>query len=278
MKKSLIITFVILITQGAYCQEIPTIRTVFDFEINDVFHFRREYSPMNANRIKIMDKYYSSNKDTLFYVRFIDSYFSEVIFNGDPPEVHYFFETNTDTIFFTSLDSSVAYYFRNVSFHWYTSFNQTTNANLCDIEGTALRYDDIYNSYIEIFSPKLGSVYMYDFRQGKEIFGGHKLFYFKNSEQECGTPDHTAQSIQNKYRLENFDIYPNPTEDFITIKMHEIFSKSTITITDIKGNIVLTHVFCGDFEKIDIRGLDKGIYYVKIISNERVAVAKFLKI
>jgi len=69
MKFILLFFFVVLFVSG-YSQEIMTIGQVFNFDIGDKYQYKSnlQNQPPNALTKEIIDKYYSPNSDTLFYL------------------------------------------------------------------------------------------------------------------------------------------------------------------------------------------------------------------
>lgn len=72
MKSLILFATLLIFTSIASSQELLTIREVFDFEIEDKFHYEGLHpdQPPNAERVTIIDKYYSENGDTLFYIKY----------------------------------------------------------------------------------------------------------------------------------------------------------------------------------------------------------------
>jgi hypothetical protein len=84
-------------------QTTLTIGQVYDYNINDQFHYYIYGVPPNATRFTIVDKQFSPLHDSVTYVRHFDNYSSRVI--ADPsPHLEYFFNSYTDTLIITNLD------------------------------------------------------------------------------------------------------------------------------------------------------------------------------
>ncbi len=87
-------------------QSISTISEIYNYEIGDIFHTREyESSPGSGFskyfNIQIIDKYYSSNNDTLYYLCDVKTALST---NINP---QYVYNSYLDTIFYTNLDSLI---------------------------------------------------------------------------------------------------------------------------------------------------------------------------
>jgi DNA-binding beta-propeller fold protein YncE len=78
-------------------------------------------------------------------------------------------------------------------------------------------------------------------------------------------------SIEGEKMTENFLVYPNPTNDFITIQNPNLSDNITqISITDILGRNVFTleKNSIMSLSKIDITSLKSGVYFVNIQSEK----------
>lgn len=71
-------------------------------------------------------------------------------------------------------------------------------------------------------------------------------------------------------------VYPNPNNGEFTIELNNGLTK-TIEIADITGRIVLANKTSNDKIKFNISNLSQGVYYVKVISNDRFEVIKIVK-
>jgi len=83
----------------------------------------------------------------------------------------------------------------------------------------------------------------------------------------------SIKSINNE---DNFEIYPNPTTDAITIELDNS-EKSTISIININGQEMITKQVTGNKTNINISALPKGIYLVKVANDKAVSVSKVVK-
>ena len=71
-------------------------------------------------------------------------------------------------------------------------------------------------------------------------------------------------------------IYPNPSNGEFTVELANGLSKA-INVTDITGRIVLTTTSVLDNVTINISTLVNGIYFIKVISNNKAEVIKIVK-
>ncbi|MFH0867226.1 MAG: YCF48-related protein [Bacteroidota bacterium] len=80
--------------------------------------------------------------------------------------------------------------------------------------------------------------------------------------------------IDEVYFNNDFTIHPNPATCEIEISLAE---KSEIEILNIKGQLIKTINTEEDFIRIDISGFARGMYFVKVKTEEGVEVKKFIK-
>lgn len=69
-------------------------------------------------------------------------------------------------------------------------------------------------------------------------------------------------------------IYPNPTKDAVYIVNA---NSGEASITSITGNEIIKQTVNGNNAKIDVSSLEKGLYFIKVISEKGVETGKFLK-
>jgi len=86
----------------------------------------------------------------------------------------------------------------------------------------------------------------------------------------------TAIEEQNEIRLPEF--YPNPVKDELALVNNSTGSR-TIVVQDLKGSSVVTVEtrIQGGLQLIDVSGLERGIYVLKVTENGRENSFKFIK-
>jgi hypothetical protein len=86
---------------------------------------------------------------------------------------------------------------------------------------------------------------------------------------QCSTG---AQFLRNAESL--LKIYPNPANSKITIEsqQHEL-----IEISNIQGQLIKTLATTGNKTNIDVSALPSGMYFVKVKSENGIAVKKLVK-
>jgi hypothetical protein len=75
----------------------------------------------------------------------------------------------------------------------------------------------------------------------------------------------------------NISVYPNPATETITIKVPEGNTKGHVRIENIDGVEILQRGFFESTATIDISDLPRGFYFIRIMGERSVQVAKFVK-
>ncbi len=79
--------------------------------------------------------------------------------------------------------------------------------------------------------------------------------------------------IKNYYLLK---VYPNPSNDFISIVSTNDFS--SFEIFDLKNkNLVLYADHQGKSSSLDISNFKKGVYLIKVFTKNKILYSKFIK-
>ncbi|MCC6701406.1 MAG: T9SS type A sorting domain-containing protein [Fluviicola sp.] len=74
----------------------------------------------------------------------------------------------------------------------------------------------------------------------------------------------------------NFNIYPNPAQDFVTL--NNLTIGTTLQLTDMTGKTVLETSVSTEEMTIDLNGLMEGVYFVQILDNASIIGTKKLAI
>ncbi len=278
MKNVLLTMIVFGFSLSLSCQELMTIGEVFNFEINDEFHYSSNLSgqPPNADRITIIDKYYSTNGDTLNFVESHNSYWTSI--NYEPPYLTYHFWTDTLTVKYYDLDSSIYYYdigFQNDTSIFYSEYYCDSIVNKCEYTiGGSFEPDFYRNTY----GSGIGQVGEYmEYGGVMDPVLDNNLFYYKKNGVECGTPDTIMVGIRNNTeQFKEFEIFPNPTRSNVFISNKSI-GNFELFLFNSSGQQIYRNEFFGDKNEINIQNLDRGIYFLKIIGDKKIHVFKLIK-
>ena len=288
MNKSIVLFFLLSLvyTSHSFSQIPSTIGEIFNFDINDEFHTKwLPPAPPNAKRILITNKYYGQNSDTLYYIRSFSNY-SSVEVDYPEPHLEYSFEYYIDTVFYTSLDSSIVEYLvesENIDLEdtlEHIEYTSANNESLCNIQtDNILRFkgwDYHGDSYIYTFSPGLGQTYFSFFPEAFPEME-NSLFFFKKGEYICGTPDLVNMNIKNEVEhIGVLHIYPNPCYETIKILGIDIQIDDFIFIYDSNGRLIREFKYSDNY--IDIKGLISGFYHLVILKDSIILHGSFIKI
>lgn len=110
----------------------------------------------------------------------------------------------------------------------------------------------------------------YIFTSGKTIQPDRFTVVFKEGE---------ALNIEEESFRESIALYPNPTSNHITLTYTGAIILNKAMITDVQGKLV-KEVDLSNFDTnqvIDIEGLSNGMYFMQIVSNEKLITKKIIK-
>ncbi len=78
-----------------------------------------------------------------------------------------------------------------------------------------------------------------------------------------------------EFKSKEFKAYPNPVEDDLTLRANEEIS--SITITNILGQIIYTQKINALSSTIDMSSFAKGTYFIKVIIGDTIGIVKVIK-
>jgi hypothetical protein len=99
---------------------------------------------------------------------------------------------------------------------------------------------------------------------------------------ENGIPDYldedVALSIESSL-LVILGLYPNPAKDILTIEFADLLSNTIFKIYNLEGNEVYNQKqqILNNKTQIDVSKLSTGVYFIRLESDNQVAIEKFLK-
>jgi hypothetical protein len=101
-----------------------------------------------------------------------------------------------------------------------------------------------------------------------EYYGSFQ--YFQNTEINIGIPENLQEAI--------FYLYPNPATDgvFITLKDDILSYTWKVIITDLGGRIVESGTLSTQKMRLNIDGLSPGIYFVRLVRDEKTYTKKLV--
>jgi hypothetical protein len=83
-------------------------------------------------------------------------------------------------------------------------------------------------------------------------------------------------SISDANRLD-FEMYPNPASERITIQLPSGSDNATVQFYDYIGRLALTKNITTSNNKIDVNILSTGVYILKVMSEDKIGSQKFIK-
>lgn len=267
MKKLFLLAFLLFSLIGQ-CQLDLTVRDIYDFDIGDKFHSKTLDVPPNAVRTTIIDKYYSLTNDTIFYVRYFDNYYTDVV----PPYIYYHFMSYIDTVNYTNLDSLIISQF-------YSQFDTILDSTICNIPTIGYEHTDSSLYQLLELAKGLGITRNFvNLTGGEDPMINSELFYFKKDTFTCGMPD-TANSIE-MFSLEKDHIrtYPNPFQDKLYIDFPDDKHTWNIMLFKLDGTVIYKNSSSHSNNILLDLDIAKGVYFLKTESKESIFVTKIIKI
>ncbi len=85
-------------------------------------------------------------------------------------------------------------------------------------------------------------------------------------------------SVKELAQTNNYDVFPNPFNSYITIRSSENddFKKKTISVLDVSGKLIYQHESVGANTNLNLEFLQAGVYFIKIGDNSET-VKKIIK-
>ncbi len=91
------------------------------------------------------------------------------------------------------------------------------------------------------------------------------LCAFKDDIQIYGIGDCIISSVTEKSEIGNIDIFPNPFQDILNLKFHEIENSLTVSIYDLNGKKLISEKMdTSGTHSIHLGNLSAGVYIIKI--------------
>jgi Secretion system C-terminal sorting domain len=268
MKKIALLTFMLCVSAICFTQNqtLLTVREVYDFAIGDTFQYEVKNNALYLNgrteRIVIMDKWFSTRKDTVFYKQKYERYGVDYVWSG---HIVTDYERKEEIMKYTNLDSVINYNISRVNCpkinsrsHYctdsiYKSYNQR-NTYLFDNEIM------LFAGSKKVFSEGLGMTVREQRSEDYPSNNSTKLIYFHKGNEVWGEPkpiitsDNTPSVFYDK-----ITISPNPAKDIIYLETDIDFDK--IQIININGQAVLRE---NKTYHVPISDLPNGIYFLQI--------------
>jgi len=92
-----------------------------------------------------------------------------------------------------------------------------------------------------------------------------------------GTVTVTSTAGISENNLLSFDMYPNPVSDMLTVQLPIGTEKAEVSIFDYTGRLVSLKTISSNDATIDIQSISKGIYMIRVATNTKIGVQRFIK-
>lgn len=105
---------------------------------------------------------------------------------------------------------------------------------------------------------------------------GTKVFY-GNQGHFTTTGVYAGKTIANDSKNVDFSVYPNPSNGIFTVSVDGIENNVNMTVQNLQGQVVYNKVYTNSFtEDVDLTGLAKGVYFIKLMNDNTNQVRKIV--
>ena len=77
--------------------------------------------------------------------------------------------------------------------------------------------------------------------------------------------------------LLSFEMYPNPVSDLLSIQLPTGTEKAEVSVFDYTGRLVSSKTISSNDTAIDVQKISKGIYMIRVATNTKIGVQRFIK-
>ena len=78
-------------------------------------------------------------------------------------------------------------------------------------------------------------------------------------------------------KLLSFEMYPNPVSDVLNIQLPTGTDKAEVGVYDYTGRLVSTKTISSNDSTLDVQNISKGIYIIRVTTNSKIGVQRFIK-
>ena len=133
----------------------------------------------------------------------------------------------------------------------------------------ATRANDTGNSNDHTFSASAGSLtVIWAIGASSQYSSGH-------SNRSTTTLSVSLGISENN--LLNFEMYPNPVSDLLNIQLPTGTEKAEVGVFDYTGRLVSSKTISSNDTAIDVQKISKGIYMIRVATNTKIGVQRFIK-
>jgi len=103
-----------------------------------------------------------------------------------------------------------------------------------------------------------------------------------SSQYSSGHSNRSATTLSvslgiSENNLLNFEMYPNPVSDLLNIQLPTGTDKAEVSVFDYTGRLVSSKTISSNDTAIDVQQISKGIYMIRIATNTKIGVQRFIK-
>ena len=175
------------------------------------------------------------------------------------------FRTNGSTIV-DAYSSGNALPAQDTSQDWNLVSNTVSGSNRTIV---ATRANNTGDSNDHVFSASAGSlsvIYAKGSSTSYAYHGGNRGFT---------TLSVTLGISENK--LLSFEMYPNPVSDVLNIQLPSGTDKADVGVYDYTGRSVSSKTISSNDSTLDVQNISKGIYILRVTTNTKIGVQRFIK-
>ena len=72
-------------------------------------------------------------------------------------------------------------------------------------------------------------------------------------------------------------MYPNPASDVLTVQLPTGTEKAEVSVFDYTGRLVSSKTISSNDSTLDVQNISKGIYIIRVATNSKIGVQRFIK-
>ena len=118
-----------------------------------------------------------------------------------------------------------------------------------------------------------GSTFTYTFNQ----VGSTDYVCDPHAGNMNGTVTVTSTAGISENNLLSFEMYPNPVSDVLIIQLPTGTEKAEVGVFDISGRLVSSKTISSNDASLDVQKFSKGIYIIRVATNNKIGVQRFIK-
>lgn len=176
------------------------------------------------------------------------------------------FRTNGSTIV-DAYSSGNALPAQDASQDWTLVSNTVSGSNRIIV---ATRANNTGDSDDHIFSASAGSLSVIYAKGNSTSYA-----YHGGANRGFTTLSVTLGIPENK--LLSFEMYPNPASDVLTVQLPTGTEKAEVSVFDYTGRLVSSKTISSNDSTLDVQNISKGIYIIRVATNSKIGVQRFIK-